>query len=318
MIQFHLTRGHAYTLAEARRSPLAPALRLGNYDQLLRARTAARATHIFADLERLGHWDLELAADLWLQMRAAGLRVLNNPAHFKNRHTLLRTLFTAGLNDFNAWRPHELEAVDRFPVFLRKIQEHRAPLGGLLENRDAARRAIADAIAGGIPEESLVLIQFAGEPVRPGVWRKFAAFRIGPAIVPHFSVHDTQWLVKYGFAVPDIEDLYREEREQLDTNPFAAHLWKVFEAAGVEYGRADFAFWRGKIQVFEINTNPTIPAPGPHPSAIRTETMKLAWQKYLTALHTVDSSGGASVPLADGRKRHRVWKYIFTRSRKVP
>jgi hypothetical protein len=318
MIQFLLTRGHDYTLKQVKKSPLAPSIGLMNYDRLFRSRWITHATHVFADLDRLSYWDLELAADLYRQMKNADLSVLNNPARFKNRYTLLRALHTAGLNDFDAYRAHEINSVKRFPVFLRKIQGHRAPLSGLLETRAEAERAIDAAISAGTPEENLVLVEFAAEPVRPGLYRKLAVFRIGNAIVPHLSVHDTVWLVKYGRTFGSIEDLYREEHTMLEQNPFAEHLWKVFDVAGVEYGRADFGFFKGRLQVFEINTNPHVAPAEPHPSATRVASMNLAWEKYMQALRAIDSKGGRPVRLADGRvQRGRPWKNLLARTRKV-
>ena len=318
MIQFFFTRGHDYTLKNVRQSVQAPPVRLVNYDQLFRSRQTPRATQVFADLDRLGYWDLELAADLYLQMKNAGLPVLNNPARFKNRHALLRALHRAGLNDFDAYRPHELDAIKRFPVFLRKIQGHREPLSGLLESPDAVMKAVSAAIAAGTPEENLVVIELAAEPVRPGLYRKLAAFRIGPAIVPHLSVHDTVWLVKYGQMIDSIEDLYQEEHTMLEQNPFATHLQKVFEVAGIEYGRADFGFFQGRIQVFEINTNPHLAPSAPHPSTTRVASMKRSWDNYLAALRVIDCQGGRAVPLADGQlQRRRPWKNLLVRTRKV-
>jgi hypothetical protein len=251
-------------------------------------------------------------------MKNAGLPVLNNPARFKNRYTLLRALHTAGLNDFDAYRAHEINSIKRFPVFLRKIQGHRAPLSGLLETREETRKAIDAAISAGTPEENLVLIELAAEPVRAGLYRKLAAFRIGNAIIPHLSVHDTVWLVKYGRMFDAIEDLYREEHAMLEQNPFAGHLRKVFDVAGVEYGRADFGFFRGRLQVFEINTNPHVAPAEPHPSATRVASMNLSWEKYLHALRAIDSHGGRSVRLADGPlQRWRPLKNLLARTRKV-
>lgn len=318
MIRFFVTRGHDYTLQKVRRSPLAPALELTNYDRLFRSRWLKSGTQVFADLDRLGYWDLELAADLYRQMKEAGLPVLNNPARFKNRYSLLRALHAAGLNDFDAYRPHEISSLKRFPVFLRKIQGHRQPLSDLLETREQAAGAIDTALAAGVPEENLVLIECAAEPVRPGVYRKLAAFRIGNAIVPHLCVHDSVWLVKYGRVLDSIEDLYQEERLVLQQNPFAEHLRKVFDVAGVEYGRADFGFLKGRLQVFEINTNPYVAPAEPHPSAIRVANMNLAWETYLQALRAIDRRGGRLIRLADGRlQRGRPWKNLLARTRKV-
>ena len=319
MIRFILTRGHHYTLKKVKQSPLAPPVGLMNYDRLFRSRWIRRAAYVFADLDRLSYWDLELAAELFGQMKQAGLPVWNNPARFKNRYSLLRALHDAGLNDFNAYRVHELQSIARFPVFLRKIQGHREPLSGPLPTGADAEQAVNAAIAAGTPEENLVLIELAAEPVRPGLYRKLAAFRIGGCIVPHLSVHDTTWLVKYGRTFDNLEDLYQEEHTLLQNNTFAAHLRNVFDVAGVEYGRADFGFYRGRIQVFEINTNPHVAPSDPHPSATRRASMKLSWEKYLQALQTIDGHNSSGlVRLADGRlQRSRPWKNLLVRTRKV-
>src|SRR5262249_161112 len=148
--------------------------------------------------DRLSFWDVEHASHLYLQMKTAGVRVMNNPALVRTRYPLLRALRAAGLNDFNAYRVDEIDSVERFPVFVRKIHGHREPLSDLLQSKAELQRAIETAIAGGTPRENLLLVEFAAEPLRPGIFRKMSAFRIGDAIVPHISVHDTVWLVKYG------------------------------------------------------------------------------------------------------------------------
>ncbi|HWB57900.1 MAG TPA: hypothetical protein VG733_00345, partial [Chthoniobacteraceae bacterium] len=155
--------------------------------------------------------------------------------------------------------------------------------------------AIERAVAGGVPLSSLIVIEYANEPVREGQFRKLSAFRIGREIVPHFSVNDGQWLVKYGRMDPSIEDLYLEEQRMLEANPYAEHLQKVFDVAGIEYGRADFGLLKGRIQVYEINTNPHIPPPHKHPSATRMQNVRVAWEKYLQALRAIDSPSGPPV-----------------------
>ena len=104
----------------------------------------------------------------------------------------------------------------------------------------------------------------------------------------------------------------------LEENPFAEHLRKVFDIAGIEYGRADFGFYQGRLQVFEINTNPYMERADPHPSATRVASMRLAWQKYMQALRDIDSQSGRTVRLVSGKlQRHRAWKNLLVRSRKV-
>jgi len=319
MIRFLHTRGHDYTVKDVKTAAKAPAIRCMQYDALIRAQSLAGGTYIFTDVDRLGFWDVEHVSHLYLQMKNAGLRVLNNPAVARTRYPLLRALRAAGLNDFNAYRVDEIDEIEHYPVFVRKIHGHRAPLSDLLQTREELVKAIDSTIAAGTPRENVIVVEFAAEPLRPGVFRKMSAFRIAEAIVPHISVHDTGWLVKYGRKFDNIEDLYQQEFTLLQTNPYAEHLRKVFEIAEIEYGRADFGMYRGRIQVYEINTNPHVAPPCEHPSPNRIKSMNLAWDSYLATLHTIDSPNGTSVRLENGSlQKYRPWKNLFVRTRKVP
>lgn len=319
MIRFLLTRGHSYTLKKVKRSQMAPRIAMTHYDRVLRARWLKRGTYVFTDLDRLSFWDLELAAQTFLQLKNAGMKVLNNPALVKTRYPLLRSLHESGLNDFNVYRAAEDFSRARFPVFVRKLQGHREPLSDLLHTHSEAQRVVDAAIAAGTPMENLIVVEFAAEPIREGLYRKLSAFRIGDRIVPHISVHDNSWLVKYGQHGIGTEELYREELELLKSNPFADQLRRVFDIAEIEYGRADFGMYRGRIQVYEINTNPHVAPPGGHPSAIRRESMRVAWNLYLDALRAIDTRGGFPVSIPNGKlQKFRAWKNLIVRTRKVP
>jgi hypothetical protein len=318
MIRFLVSRGHGYTLQSLRKSPQAPRTSLMTYDKLLRSRWLRRATYTFADIDRLSFWDLELVAHAYVEMKRLGLSVWNNPAKVKTRYALLRALHRAGLNDFNIYRADEISSSIHFPVFLKKNHMHDPPLTDLLYCNRELEDAIATAVNSGTPLENLVVIEFAAEPVRPGLYRKLSAFGIGDAIVPEISIHDTVWLAKYGKLGIAGEDLYRDELKLLQTNPFSEHLKKAFEIAGIEYGRADFGIYKGRVQIYEINTNPCVSGPTPHPFAIRQESMRLCWDKYLEALRALDSDVGWPVRLPNGTlQRRRVRMNLFVRTRKT-
>ncbi len=290
-----------------------------NYDRLFRARWLRPATHVFTDIDRLSAWDLELASHSYLDLKKHGQRVLNCPATVKTRYALLRALHAAGMNDFNAYRPDEIDAGVRYPVFVRKTHGHRAPISDLLHSREELQKTIDAAVASGTPVENLLVIEFAAEPLRPNLYRKLAAFRIGNEIVPHISVHDTSWLVKYGKLGIAGDELYAEELKLLQTNPYAEHLRKAFDIGNIEYGRADFGFYKGRIQIFEINTNPHVAPCEEHPSATRIESMRYGWEKYLAALRQIDGPSGWPMKLANGElQRFRPWNNLLVRSRKVP
>jgi hypothetical protein len=181
MIRFLHSRGHDYTVKEVKAAAKAPTVRCLHYDALIRARSLPGGTYIFTDVDRLSFWDLEHASHLYLQMKNAGLRVLNNPALVRTRYPLLRALHAAGLNDFNAYRVDEMDAVKRFPVFVRKIHGHRAPLSELLQTREELQKGVATAIAAGTPRENVLIVEFAAEPLRPGC---FAKCRLSASATP--------------------------------------------------------------------------------------------------------------------------------------
>jgi len=186
----------------------------------------------------------------------------------------------------------------------------------LLHSARELENAIAAAINGGTPMEHLVVIEFAAEPVQPGIYRKLSAYRIGDMIEPAMSFHKAGWLVKIGQLGLAGEDLYRDEVKLLQTNPFAEHLKKAFQIAGIEYGRADFGIYKGGVQIYEINTNPMINQPMPHPFAARRESIRLCWENYLEALRALDSGGGWPVRLSNGTLQpRRLRTNLFVRTR---
>ena len=61
MIHFIHSCGHGFELQQVKKTPLAPAIRMMDYDRLFKKSGLPFSTYIFTDLERLGYWDLELA-----------------------------------------------------------------------------------------------------------------------------------------------------------------------------------------------------------------------------------------------------------------
>jgi hypothetical protein len=225
------------------------------------------------------------------------------------------------VNDFNAYRLDEGLRPARYPVFLRRASGHGRPSSALLGDWEAARRAIDAALESGIPESSLLLVEYAAEPVRPGVFRKLAVSRIGRRLVPQACVHDDRWLVKYGKLGPATPELYADEHRLLRENPFAETLERAFEIAGIDYGRADFGLVGGRVQVYEINTNPTLKPGRSHPDSQRTESLRFVWERHLEALRELDPGALAGPPVAldDPRlRRHQGLQGRLIRSRLAP
>ena len=94
--------------------------------------------------------------------------------------------------------------------------------------------------------------------------------------------------MKYGTINSATNGLYEDEYEMTKNNAYEKELRRVFDIANVEYGRVDFGLVDGKVQIYEINTNPNIRPPGKHPNPVRTKSLTLAWEKYTDALHAID------------------------------
>lgn len=296
-IYYLSTPGHGHTMKEVRRDGRCPPLRLRTYGWLFGKRSVPCATYIFTDFDRLGARDLEFAAAAYRQLEAGGATVLNDPARVRLRYALLRRLHEAGFNDFNVYRPDEGVRPARYPVFLRREHGHGSPIGDLLHGWTEVEAGLEAAMAAGIPRESLIIVEYAAEPVREGLFRKIGQFRIGGRAVPHLCVHEDRWLVKYGKLGSGGEALYREEREMMTGPRFAEEVGRAFEIAGIDYGRADFGLVDGRVQIYEINTNPDIKAGRDHPSPIRSESEAIFWQAYMDAL------GALARPHEPGRIR---------------
>ena len=283
------TREHPYTHQWLRKEAGIDLL-VATYDEVLRRTRPYQATHIFTDFERLPPWRLREAALLYRSIKAAGLSALNDPARAFGRFGLLRALHQAEINRFNAYRVDEIQAPRQWPVFLRLEGDHGSPVSGLLHNQADLDLAIESAIKNGAPVSALLVIEYAAEPVRPGLFRKLSVFRIGDRVLGYPCVHEDNWLVKYGKPGIATPDLYEEEYAFVETNSFGTALMPAFEIAGVEYGRMDFGIVEGRPQIYEINSNPHVELrPPASPEQRRNDSVALFSANYIDAMKAIDS-----------------------------
>lgn len=274
-------------------------LRVHSYNRALRSPYLRRATYVFGDLDRLDFWELEVAAHLYRHLRSAGATVLNDPARVRQRYSLLRTLKDEGINSFDAWRVEGVRRPERFPVFLRTESAHRGPLSDLLHDEAEVEKAVESALERGVPRRELLLVEYRGEPVRDGLFRKLGAMRVGDRIVPCLNAHDPNWTAKVGVKGIADQELYEEELEIIRTNRYADDLWPAFRAAEIEYGRADFGLVDGRVEVYEINTNPSIGRMDSHPFDVRMKSDELVFEKLARALTAADTAKGPWIPVDD-------------------
>lgn len=220
-----------------------------------------------------------------------GYRVINNPAQMLNRRALLRTLYVEGINDFNAYALTEKRLPEQYPVFLRREYDHERPLSDLLHNETELQTALAELRGQGEPEDGLLIIEYAAEPVEGNLFRKLSAYKVGDQVFFYNTVHEESWNVKHGTLNSATDALYQEEFDMITHNTFANDVLKVFNLANIEYGRVDFGLVNGKAQFYEINTNPYTKGPmSNHPNPYRVKSQLLAWEKYCEAINKLDTT----------------------------
>jgi hypothetical protein len=260
MIHYLVTRGHdRYTMRAFRRwwaGPLRDRIRILEYERLPRLRAAEPGLYVFSDLERLTQEERAAAAGLHARLAAAGpgFRLLNDPSRSLGRRDLLRVLHERGVNAFRAFRPAEAHAA-AFPVFVRTAAAHDGSLTGLLRDPRAVEAALRRVRRPG----DLLVVEFVDTADAAGTYRKYAAMRIGDALLARHLLFGEHWVVKKPGRL-DAERL-REEEAFLASFPHRDQVLAAFGIAGIDYGRMDYAVRDGRIQVFEINTNPVLVPP---------------------------------------------------------
>jgi len=231
-----------------------------HYEDLPARRSLPAGTYIFSALDQLSPAGLGLMLELEQQLaRAGGLaRILNAPSRTLLRYALLAELRRAGWNRHGAARATGDLSGLRFPVFLREEHQHTGPISPLVHDGAGLRRELGRALLRGYSLEELLVVEFFDAAGPDAIYRRYPAFIIGSQIIPRGLSQGPNWMLKFEEA-KFTEASLLEERAYVLGNPHEADLRKVFELAGrVEYGRVDYAVKDGRLEVWEINLNPTI------------------------------------------------------------
>lgn len=325
MIRALVTRDHQYTFDRLLDGSLGRpsfALEVISYESFLTRRRVRRGSYIFCDLERLAPWETQSAAEAFASLRAADCRVLNDPARVSTRYEVLRKLLMAGINDFEVFRADEHRMPSRFPVFLRFEQNHNLPLSDLIETPEALAAALHDLPDHRVPLRSVLIVGFRGEPFEPGVYRRYSSFRIRNEVFAHHIVNQDHWVAKHGDApaVRRAPELYEFERAFVEENRYRDVLADAFELAQIDYGRSDYGLVEGRVQVYEINTNPRLGGGLPEMPEFRIETLRHANRIFLDALAAIDqpSAGQVTLDLPSFRQMGRRSRLRYRVMRTIP
>ncbi|MCL4684326.1 hypothetical protein KJ059_06185 [Myxococcota bacterium] len=228
------------------------------YEELPPSKALADGAFVFADVDRLSAERTAAAAALWdaLAERGERVRLLNRPGVARRRADLLDALHRAGSNRFGVRRATGSLAGVRFPVFVRHALEHEGAYTPLLGDAATLGAALGALASDGRDPEQLLVVEFLDTAGPDGLFRKYAATVVGDRVIAHHVMFGRDWEVK-GPSLAEPAMLAEERAFQLG-NPHEEALRAVFRLAHIEYGRIDYAVLDGGMQVWEINTNPTL------------------------------------------------------------
>ena len=301
MIAYLATAQHTYTMANYLRTwgrALADTIEVLSYDDVLAAGEVSAGTVVFTDLERLSAAGDAAAAQIATQLGDADahVRVLNAPQRVLRRQALLEALAGAGLNEFRSHRLTETRTPRRFPVFLRDANEHEH-FTELLHSQEELDRAIADVLDDGRPVADLLMVEFCDVSDVTGLYRKYSAFRVGDRILPRHLIFSRSWVLKEPDLIDD--EKLEEEARYLDANPHRDELLQVFELAGIDYGRIDYGVKDGRVQVWEINTNPIVMLLPEQYNPVHLPAQELFAPQVEAAFRAIDTKGPVRrIPIA--------------------
>ncbi len=263
MIHFHAMPRFLWTIERFVQDwapSLAPSIKAVGYDAIPLDQALEPGVHIFTDFERM------LPPERWFARRLHGhiaehpesYRALNDPTTWTGRFDLLRGLADAGLNDFQVHRLRDLGPQVRFPAFLRWENEHTGSLGSALGSVEEVRARVDKRISRRrmLLRHLLMVVEQVDVRGDDGMFRKYSAMKIGDHLVPRHVLFSRKWVTKK----PDIvtPELAAEELRFVEEFPHADQVDDVFRRAGMTYGRIDYGMRDGRMQVWEINSNPVI------------------------------------------------------------
>ncbi len=226
------------------------------YPEIFARDTLPRGAWILTGLDRLtpaGRQAARLVAD---HLVAAGVPVLNHPARILLRYDLLDALHRSGINRFRAVRASGDQGGLRFPVFIREENQHTGTLTSLLHDERELVRGLTHVRLKGYTLEELLIVEFC-DTSSDGVFRKYSAYNIDGTILARNAQTSLDWMIK-SEAQRREERFARDEFQYITENPHRESLAPVFALAGITYGRADFSVLDGRLQIWEINTAPSL------------------------------------------------------------
>jgi hypothetical protein len=290
MIYYVATVNHLYTLrdfVEDNATHLSGRVRLETYKWFFESKSLPVATYILSDLERIPPKGLETLSARLQHLSAVDPKFcfINDPLRFRRRYELLRRLFLLGINSFNVYRVTDGNRPGKYPVFIRHENSHDGPETELIHSEAALQKAI-DALAdSGKSRDDRIIVEYCAEPDDKGHFSKYGCFRVGEHIIPQDRLVGSTWCVK-NFEIFD-ERAIKRDLAYVQSSEHNEQIRRIFEIARIEFGRIDYAIVNGRIECYEINTNPHCSYRG---FPLLQRSGEIFTPKFLEAILSLDSA----------------------------
>lgn len=278
MIYYISTAEHEYALGKYLHyyaSDIKEQIRIIPYERLFQIDLLQRGVFIFTDFDRLTDAVLNKVSNYCDWLIESSITTLNHPKYSLMRFALLDCLYKKNINDFAVWRLSDWQSVSRFPVFIRHEKGHDDLLSDLLETPQALAETVDMLVKQEEYCDDIIIVEFYNKPLDDNKYRKYSVYKVGDTFYAQHCFSSENWFIKF----PGQKMSNREKSETRDfvkKNPHKEKLKEIFQIAKIDYGRIDYCIVDNKIQVFEINTNPTVISDLPPSITKQPTTLNLA------------------------------------------
>jgi hypothetical protein len=214
---------------------------------------------------------------------------MNDPRRALTRLDLQNALHAAGINTFrvHVYRPDMPHP--QFPVFLRWEKGHGGSISPLAHSADELHRLAREVLrTTGHRAGRLLAMEFCDTCGADGIYRKYAVMRVGEHLVPRHVFFSREWMQKTGDLFDP--DQVAEEAAFVAACPHRDAVLAAFDRAHITYGRMDYGVLDGRIQVWEINTNPGLVPPREAIAPERLASQSASADRIAAALEMVDTA----------------------------
>lgn len=239
--------------------PVQDLVRTLYYEDLDLQKPFAPGLYIFSDHERLLRSEMNMIKQLAFEMEQhpTHFRIFNNPNTALSRFQMLVTLHETGINQARAFRIDDVPQDIKYPAFTKREFDHTDRTIQLVNSNEELRRAIRRlTFRERCRRREMMLLEYCDVSDSQGRFQKFSVMRIGDHYIPKHIHTSTNWITKHSDVLN--ESIDQEEYDFIQSATAPRDVERAFEIAGLDYGRIDYGLKDGKVQVWEINSNPVV------------------------------------------------------------